>query len=84
MQRSSGREPNEIWVDKGSTLYNRFKKKFVKENDIKMYSTHKINKYMISISMNVEDQNGNTLAKTFCKLDLMQRNQNVFIVENAL
>ena len=34
--------------------------------------------------MNVEGQNGNTMVKTFCELNLMQRNQNVFIIENAL
>ena len=34
--------------------------------------------------MNVEGQNRNTIVKTFCELNLMQRNQNVFITENAL
>ena len=37
---NSMRKPNKIWVDKGSEFYNRFFKKWLKDNDIKMYSTH--------------------------------------------
>ena len=37
---NSTRKPNKIWVDKGSELYNSFFKKWLKDNDIKMYSTH--------------------------------------------
>ena len=37
---SSGRKPNKIWVDHGSEFYNNKFKGFLKENDIKMYSTH--------------------------------------------
>ena len=29
-----------IWVDKGSKFYNSSFKKWLKDNDIKMYSTH--------------------------------------------
>ena len=34
------RKPNKIWVDKGSKFYNSFFKKWLKDNDIKMYSIH--------------------------------------------
>ena len=34
------RKPNKIWVDKGSEFYNSFLKKWLKDNDIGMYSIH--------------------------------------------
>ena len=34
------RKPNKIWVDKGSEFYNSFLKKWLKDNDIEMYSIH--------------------------------------------
>ena len=36
----SGRKPNKIWVDKGSEFYNNSFKKWLKDNDIEMYSIH--------------------------------------------
>ena len=36
----SNRKPNQIWVDKGSKLYNSSFKKCLKDNDIEMYSIH--------------------------------------------
>ena len=36
----SGREPKQIWVDKGSEFYNRSIKSSLEKNDIEMYSTH--------------------------------------------
>ena len=37
---SKGRtKPSKIWVDKGSELYNKCFKDFLKINNIKMYST---------------------------------------------
>ena len=36
---SSKRKPNKIWVDQGSEFYNSFLKKWLKDNDIKMYWT---------------------------------------------
>ena len=36
---SSKRKPNKIWVDQGSEFYNNLIKKFLKENNIEMYST---------------------------------------------
>ena len=38
--KESGRKPEKLWVDQGSEFYNRDFKKFLKENDIEMYSTH--------------------------------------------
>ena len=35
-----GSKPNKIWVDKGSEFYNVSFKKWLKDNDIEMYSTH--------------------------------------------
>ena len=34
------RRPNKIWVDKGSEFYNNYFKKWLKNNDIEMYSIH--------------------------------------------
>ena len=34
------RKPNKIWVDKESEFYNSFFKKWLKDNDIEMYSIH--------------------------------------------
>ena len=34
----SGRKPNKIWVDKGSEFYNNSFEKWLKDNDIGMYS----------------------------------------------
>ena len=65
----SAHKPNKIWVDKGSEFYNSSFKKWLKDNDIEMYSIHnegksivaerfiktlkKIYKHMTSISKNV-------------------------------
>ena len=34
------RKPNKIWVDQGSEFYNNSFKKWLKDNDISIYSTH--------------------------------------------
>ena len=44
----SNRKPNEIWVHKGSEFYNNSFKKWLKDNDIKMYSTSSEGKYVIA------------------------------------
>ena len=36
----SNGKPNKIWVNKGSDFYNSSFKKWLKDNDIEMYSTH--------------------------------------------
>ena len=38
--KESDRKPNEIWVAKGSEFYNGSFKKWLKYNDIEMYSIH--------------------------------------------
>ena len=38
--KESNRKPNKIWIDKGSKFYNSSFKKWLKDNDIKMYSTN--------------------------------------------
>ena len=40
MQLHSERKPNQIWVDKGSEFYNNSFKKWLKDNDIEMYSIY--------------------------------------------
>ena len=38
--KQSNRKPNKIWVDNGSEFYNASFKKWWRDNDIVMYSTH--------------------------------------------
>ena len=38
--KQSDRKPNKIWVDQDSQFYNSFFKKWLKDNDISMYSTY--------------------------------------------
>ena len=38
--KESNRKLNKIWVDKGSDFYNNSFKKWLKDNDIEMYSIH--------------------------------------------
>ena len=42
------RKPNKIWVDKGSEFYNNSFKKWLKDNDIEMYSIHNKGKSVIA------------------------------------
>ena len=44
----SGRKPNKIWVDKGSKFYNSFLKKWLKIDDIEMYSIHNEGKSVVA------------------------------------
>ena len=37
---SKGKKPNKIWVDQGSEFYNNSFKKFLKINNIEVYSTY--------------------------------------------
>ena len=37
---NSKTKPNKIWVDQGNEFYNSSFKKWLKDNDIEMYSTH--------------------------------------------
>ena len=42
------RKPNKIWVDKGSEFYNHSFKKWLKDNDIEMYSIHNEGKSVVA------------------------------------
>ena len=46
--KESDRKPNKIWVDKGSEFYNNSFKKWLKDNDIEMYSTHNEGKSVVA------------------------------------
>ena len=48
MLDESNRNPNKIWVDKGSKFYNRSIKLFLQNNDTEMYSTHNEGKSVIA------------------------------------
>ena len=41
------RKPNKIWPDKGSEFYNSFFKRWLKDNDIEMCSTHNEGKSVV-------------------------------------
>ena len=45
---SSERKPNKIWVDQGSEFYNSSFKKWLKDNDIRMYSTYNEGKSVLA------------------------------------
>ena len=46
--KESNWKPNKIWVDKGSEFYNNLFKKWLKDNDIEMYSTNNGGKSVIA------------------------------------
>ena len=46
--KESDRKPNKIWVDKGSEFYNNSFKKWLKDNDIEMYSIHNEEKSVVA------------------------------------
>ena len=45
---SEGRKPNKIWVDQGSEFYNDLFKKFLKTNNIEMYTTYNEGKSVVA------------------------------------
>ena len=45
---SEGRKPNKIWVDQGGEFYNNLFKRFLKINNIEMYSTYKEGKSVVA------------------------------------
>ena len=46
--KQSNRKPNKIWVVKGSEFYNDYFKKWLRDNDIVMYSTHNEGKSVVA------------------------------------
>ena len=45
---SSKRKPNKIWVDQGSEFYKNVFKKWLKDNNIEVYSTHNEGKSVVA------------------------------------
>ena len=45
---NSGHKPNKVWVDKWSEFYNNSFKKWLKDNDIEMYSIHNEGKSVVA------------------------------------
>ena len=45
---SKGRKPNKIWVDQGGEFYNNLFKRFLKNNNIEMYSTFNEGKSVVA------------------------------------
>ena len=45
---NSKRKPNKIWVDQGSEFYNSSFKKWLDDNDIKMYPTYNEGKCIVA------------------------------------
>ena len=46
--KESNRKPKKTWVDKGSEFYNNFFKKWLKDNDIEMYSINNEGKSVVA------------------------------------
>ena len=46
--KQSNRKPNKIWVDKGSEFYNAYFKKWLRDNNLVMYSTHNEGKSIVA------------------------------------
>ena len=46
--KQSNRKPNKIWVDKGSEFYNAYFKKWLRDNDLVMYSIHNEGKSVVA------------------------------------
>ena len=46
--KQSNKKPNKIWVDKGSEFYNAYFKKWLRDNNIAMYSTHNEGKSVVA------------------------------------
>ena len=44
----SNKKPSKIWVDKGSEFYSNSFKKWLKDNDIEMYSIHNEGKSVVA------------------------------------
>ena len=45
---NSKRKPNKIWTDQGSVIYNTHFKKWLKDNNIEIYSTHHEGKSLVA------------------------------------
>ena len=81
---SSKRKPNEIWVDQGKLFYNYSFKKWLKDNDINMYSTYNKEKSVVAerfmrILKNKIYKHMRTLPKNDIAFDdIVNKNKNTF------
>ena len=48
LKQSNSRKPNKIWPDKGFEFYNAYFKKWLRDNDIVMHSTHNEGKSVVA------------------------------------
>ena len=46
--KQSNRKSNKIWVEKGSEFYNAYFEKWLRDNNIAMYSTHNEGKFVVA------------------------------------
>ena len=46
--KESDRRPNKIWVEKGSEFYNNSFRKWLRDNDMEMYSANNEEKFIIA------------------------------------
>ena len=70
--KQSNRKPNKIWVDKGSEFYNASFKKWLRDNDIVMYSTNNEGKSVVA------ERFIRTLKSKICKY-MTSISKNVYI-----
>ena len=71
---SKGRKPNKIWVDQGGEFYNNLFKRFLKINNIEIYSTNNEGKPVVAESFI------QTLNHCFRFLSTWQLFQKMFIL----
>ena len=48
ISKESNKKENKMWTEKESEFYNNSFKKWLKDDDIEMYSTHKEEKYVVA------------------------------------
>ena len=48
LKQSNSRKPNKIWVEKSSEFFNAYFKKWLRDNDIVIYSTHNEGKSVVA------------------------------------
>ena len=70
--KQSNRKRNKIWVDKGSQFYNVYFKKWLRDNNIVMYSTHNEGKSVVA------ERFIRTLKSKICKY-MTSISKNVYI-----
>ena len=46
--KQPNRKPSKVWIDQGGEFYNKSFKKWLKDNDITMYSTHNEKKSVVA------------------------------------